>query len=97
MVLEYIEEGCLTDLLEASIQMDESQIAYVCREILYGLKYFHSLQRIHRDVKSDNVLIGKKGEIKLTDFGFAGLLTSNKTYRNTVIGTPYWMVFFKKV
>lgn len=53
--------------------------------------YLHSHHRIHRDIKSDNVLIGANGEIKITDLGYAAQLTQKQQKRRTVIGTPYWM------
>ncbi len=46
-------------------RMNEFQIARVAREILKALTYLHSLNRIHRDVRSDNILLNAKGDIKL--------------------------------
>jgi p21-activated kinase 2 len=46
---------------------------------------------MHRDLKSDNILINKKGEIKLADFGFATQLTEEKQHHKSVVGTPAWM------
>jgi len=93
VVMEFMAGGCLTDLLEQfeSIQMTEQMIAHVCLETLDGLQYIHSLHRIHRDIKSDNILLGSRGEVKLADFGYAAQLTQEKTKRNTIVGTPYWM------
>lgn len=93
VVMEYMGRGCLTEVLEQFeyVQMDERQIACVCLNTLKGLQYIHSLRRIHRDIKSDNILIGSEGEVKLADFGYAAQLTQDKQKRNTIVGTPYWM------
>jgi serine/threonine protein kinase len=93
VVMEFMSGGCLTDILEQfdTIQMTERMIAHVCRETLDGLEYIHSLHRIHRDIKSDNILLGGQGEVKLADFGYAAQLTQQKSKRNTIVGTPYWM------
>lgn len=56
-----------------------------------ALLYIHSLHRIHRDIKSDNILLNDEGEVKIADFGYAAQLTQQQQKRNTVVGTPYWM------
>lgn len=73
--MELMDAGTLTDLLLPTIEWDEKYIAYVCKNMLQALVYLHSHHRLHRDIKSDNVLLNSKGEVKLTDFGFAVGLT----------------------
>ena len=57
-------------------------ISYVISQILNGLHYMHSKNRVHRDIKSHNILINKKGQVKLADFGFTTKLTSKKKKKN---------------
>jgi len=93
VVMELMDGGCLTDILEQfdSVKMTEPQIAYACRETLRGLSDIHRSFRIHRDIKSDNILLNRKGEVKIADFGYAAQLTQEQQKRRTVVGTPYWM------
>jgi len=93
VAMEYMDGGCLTEILDQfeSMQMTESQIAYVVRCTLLGLQYVHSFHRVHRDIKSDNLLLNMRGEVKLADFGYAAELSEIRQKRNTIVGTPYWM------
>jgi len=92
--MEYMDAGSLTDIVDAydlGIRLNEPQIARVCYEVLQGLLYLHNNNRIHRDIKSDNVLVSSNGSIKLADFGYTAQLTRERINRTTAVGTPYWM------
>ncbi|KAL1753940.1 kinase-like domain-containing protein [Schizophyllum commune] len=90
VVMEYMEGGALTDIIENNT-LEEDQISSICLETCKGLGHLHSQSIIHRDIKSDNVLLDASGRVKITDFGFCAKLTDQKSKRATMVGTPYWM------
>lgn len=53
--------------------------------------HLHKNHIIHRDIKGDNVLLTKEGEVKLCDFGLARSIESTMGKRSTCIGSPCWM------
>ncbi|KAI1731753.1 protein kinase domain-containing protein [Ditylenchus destructor] len=65
----------------------ECEIAAICEQALLGLQYLHSMKRIHRDVKAENILLTCSGNVKLADFGSASLACPAQSF----VGTTYWI------
>lgn len=59
--------------------------------VLKGLQFLHENKKIHRDLKSGNILLNNEGFAKLADFGVSAQLKNSYSKKYSRIGTPYWM------
>ena len=89
MILEFLEGGSLGATVKNSGPLDEYLVSQLVKQILEGLKYIHSKNVIHRDIKGGNILIVKSGVVKIADFGLAILCDNKKIH--SLVGSPYWM------
>ncbi|KAF8070593.1 kinase-like protein [Lyophyllum atratum] len=86
--MEYMDAGSLDKLQGAGVP--EDVLGRIAGSMVRGLKFLKDeLQIIHRDVKPTNVLVSKKGDIKLCDFGVSGQL--EKSLAKTNIGCQSYM------
>ncbi|XP_033181771.1 serine/threonine-protein kinase PAK 6-like isoform X2 [Anabas testudineus] len=90
VIMEYLQGGALTHIVSET-RLSEEQIATVCEGVLQALSYLHSQGVIHRDIKSDSILLTLDGRIKLSDFGFCAQIGKDVPKRKSLVGTPYWM------
>ena len=95
--MEHCHGGSLTTLRKKFSPTDGKLkiglARHYTRQILQGLKYLHENNVIHRDIKSDNVLISASGEAKLADFGCSKQLSTAavEAGAQTVVGSPLFM------
>uniref|UniRef100_A0A8C2XAY8 non-specific serine/threonine protein kinase n=2 Tax=Cyclopterus lumpus TaxID=8103 RepID=A0A8C2XAY8_CYCLU len=68
VVTEYAE-GQLFQILEDDGNLPESQVHEIACQLVSALYYLHSHRILHRDMKPQNILLGKSGVVKLCDFG----------------------------
>ena len=91
VIMEYVDGGSLFEILKSGSIRNERIILLLVKDILEAIMYLHGQGKIHRDLKSQNILLNRRGEVKITDFGVSTQLSSNFSYRKTTVGTPYWM------
>lgn len=74
--MEYCGLGSVNDALKAFKKgLTEAEIAYVLEDTLKGLRDLHKLGYIHRDIKSANILLNDKAQVKLGTFLFLFILS----------------------
>ncbi|KAF8883600.1 kinase-like domain-containing protein [Mucidula mucida] len=87
MVMEYVPGGELCTLLRDAGRFSENEARFYLSEVLMALVFLHRRKIMYRDLKTENILIGRDGHIKLADFGLA----STRPYSESLVGTPDYM------
>ena len=88
IVMEYVEGMALDRILRFQGQIPEELAVKITMQVLEGLEAAHEMGIMHRDLKPGNIMINKRGFVKLMDFGIARLENSARlTQQNRVIGT----------
>ncbi|KAL7991846.1 hypothetical protein Chor_016102 [Crotalus horridus] len=90
VVTDYAE-GELFQILEDDGNLPEEQVQLIAAQLASALYYLHSHRILHRDMKPQNILLGKGGVIKLCDFGFARAMSIQTMVLTSIKGTPLYM------
>ncbi|XP_060629352.2 serine/threonine-protein kinase 36 isoform X1 [Anolis sagrei] len=90
VVTDYAE-GELFQILEDDGNLPEEQVQIIASQLVSALYYLHSHRILHRDMKPQNILLGKGGVIKLCDFGFARAMSIHTMVLTSIKGTPLYM------
>jgi serine/threonine protein kinase len=92
--LEYASGGSIKYIIDKYGPLNENLIKIFLKGILEGLDYLHSNKILHRDLKSANILIDAKGNVKLSDFGCSGQFSesaNSEEFFDSLKGTLPWM------
>ncbi|NWW31097.1 STK36 kinase, partial [Panurus biarmicus] len=90
VVTDYAE-GELFQILEDDGSLPEDQVQAIAAQLISALYYLHSHRILHRDMKPQNILLGKDGVVKLCDFGFARAMSIHTMVLTSIKGTPLYM------
>jgi len=78
LILEYVDGMALADLLaQYPDEINADIVAYVFKTVAHALTVAHKHHVLHLDIKPENVLIDRQGQVKVTDFGLARLATES--------------------
>jgi serine/threonine-protein kinase len=88
MVMELVDGNTLASLMGKGANQNVEKSVNIVSKILLGLEHAHSLGIQHRDIKPANILITPQGAVKITDFGIARALDSQRLTRDQrLVGT----------
>ncbi|MCK6470497.1 MAG: serine/threonine protein kinase [Planctomycetes bacterium] len=93
LAMEFVDGESLRQRLKKVGKFPEREALEIVRKCAAGLGHAHENNLIHRDIKPDNVLLGKKGEVKIVDLGLAKAVDDDQrlTKTGTAIGTPHYI------
>ena len=93
LVMEYVEGQNLQEMVQEHGKMDVGHACYYIRQAALGLDHANQRGLVHRDIKPGNLLIDRKGQVKILDMGLARFfhdetsVLTNKIEDNRIIGT----------
>ena len=95
LVTEFADLGDLSKIIKYQVLsgyfFSEEIILNWFVQLCFAIKYIHSKNILHRDLKLSNIFLTSKGNIKLGDFGIAKILSSKDELTKTLVGTPYYL------
>lgn len=91
IVMEYIDGKTLKEVINEDGRLREKRALNYCVQIAEALKVAHSKNIVHRDIKSQNIMITKDDRVKVTDFGIARVAdNSTVTATNAIMGSVHY-------
>lgn len=93
IALEYIDGVELIDFLRCKGALSESIARHIFKPLVQAINHIHSCGMVHRDIKSDNIMISDKCQPKILDFGFSSKISGEDSngYFTSKLGTPAYM------
>ena len=90
IIMEYISGGTLQSFVKKRRKLNEKTAKIFYKQIIESIKYIHSKNIVHRDIKLENILIDLNNNIKICDFG-VGIMINQNTILHDQCGTPVYM------
>ena len=94
VAIEFIDGQSMQDVMDAQGKLSVGDALNVILACADALSHAHEMTLIHRDIKPDNILVSRKGAVKVADFGLAKALDDadmSLTQSGTGLGTPLYM------
>merc|ERR1719487_255767 len=89
--MEFVNGGEMFVQLRAEKKFKDARARLYAMEVILALMHLHNRLIVYRDLKPENILLDQQGHVKVTDFGFAKMLTAENDKTFTACGTPAYM------
>ena len=91
IALEFVDGRTLKEIINESGRIEQGQAVRIVLQLLAALSHAHQRGVIHRDVKPQNIMVSRNGQVKISDFGIAGLADSRTlTSDGNVMGSVHY-------
>ncbi|MGL5020491.1 MAG: Stk1 family PASTA domain-containing Ser/Thr kinase [Mycoplasmatales bacterium] len=88
---EFIEGMTLKEYITTCFPLTVDEVINISKQILKGLVHAHEKNVVHKDIKSQNILLDQDRNVKITDFGIADVLDDDATRTQSLMGTPQYI------
>lgn len=88
---EYIDGMTLKDYIRTCSPIPVEEIVKLSQQILHGVKHAHERGVVHKDLKTQNILLDEHKNVKITDFGIADIMDEDVTRTQSLMGTPQYI------
>ena len=91
LAMELLDGESVQDMMDREGTLDEDTALYIIVQIAKALEYCQQQGILHRDIKPDNIMVTREGQIKLCDLGFAKPIEAGEGEEDTTCGTPQYI------
>jgi eukaryotic-like serine/threonine-protein kinase len=92
IVMEYVEGQTLKQYIQQSSPLQVEDTIEIMKQLTSAISHAHQNHIIHRDIKPQNILVDRFGNVKITDFGIAMALSATSiTQTNSVLGSVHYL------
>jgi eukaryotic-like serine/threonine-protein kinase len=92
IVMEYVDGQTLKQYIQQNAPLRVDEALGIMKQLTSAISHAHQNHIVHRDIKPHNILVDKKGNVKVTDFGIAMALSATSiTQTNSVLGSVHYL------
>jgi len=87
-VMEHVDGPSLESIMGRPVSAE--LFVSIAKQVTAGLEYAHARDIVHRDIKPSNIMVNSQQEVKIADFGLAGVIHEQRRWRPRARAAPAW-------